>query len=97
MIAADSEGATSVPRTAAIETTIPRVSAAAAGSIDVPVLLAYGAIDLSPDPAAEVATYPAAADITLLRLANSAHCHNLSPDRELLWRRLLGWAREVAG
>jgi hypothetical protein len=61
------------------------------------VLLAYGATDLSPDPLAEVATYPAAPDITLLRLANSAHCHNLSPDRELLWSRLLGWTREVAG
>jgi pimeloyl-ACP methyl ester carboxylesterase len=96
VIAADTEGATSVPRTAAIETTIPRVSAAAAEAVDVPVLLAYGATDLSPDPLAEVATYPAAPDITLLRLANSAHSHNLSPDRELLWRRLLGWAREVA-
>src|SRR6185312_4007512 len=97
VIAADSAGATSVPRRAAIETTIPRVSAAAAEAVDVPVLLAYGATDLSPDPLAEVATYPAAADITLLRLENSAHCHNLSPDRELLWRRLLGWAREGAG
>jgi pimeloyl-ACP methyl ester carboxylesterase len=97
VIAADAEGATSVPRTAAIETTIPRVSAGAAAAIDVPVLLAYGATDLSPDPLAEVATYPAAPDVTLLRLANSAHCHNLSPDRELLWRRLLGWAREMAG
>lgn len=96
VIAADTEGATSVPRTAAIETTIPRVSAAAE-AVDVPVLLAYGATDLSPDPLAEVATYPAAPDITLLRLADSAHCHNISPDRELLWRRLLGWAREVAG
>lgn len=96
VIAADSEGATSVPRTAAIETTIPRVSATAAATVDVPVLLAYGAIDLSPDPAAEVATYPASPDVTLLRLASSAHCHNLSADRELLWRRLLGWAGEVA-
>jgi pimeloyl-ACP methyl ester carboxylesterase len=96
VIAADSAGATSVPRRAAIETTIPRVSAAAAGAVEVPVLLAYGATDLSPDPLAEPATYPAAADITLLRLANSAHCHNLSADREQLWDRLLGWAREVA-
>jgi pimeloyl-ACP methyl ester carboxylesterase len=96
VIAADTEGATVVPRTAAIETTIPRISAAAAASIEVPVLLAYGATDLSPDPLAEVATYPAAPDITLLRLANSAHCHNLSADRGPLWGRLLGWAREVA-
>ncbi len=60
MIAVDTALATSVPRVAAIETTIPRVSAAAAAAIDVPVLLAYGATDLSPDPDAEPATYPAA-------------------------------------
>lgn len=95
VIAADTATATAVPRTAAIETTIPRVSAAAAEAIDVPVLLAYGATDLSPDPLAEVATYPAAPDITLLRLANSAHCHNLSPDRHLLRRRILAWADGV--
>jgi pimeloyl-ACP methyl ester carboxylesterase len=95
VIAADTATATSTPRTAAIETTIPRVSAAAAAAIDVAVLLAYGATDLSPDPLAEVATYPAAPDITLLRLARSAHCHNLSPDRHLLARRLLSWADGV--
>lgn len=95
VVAADTAAATSTPRTAAIETTIPRVSAAAAAATDVPVLLAYGATDLSPDPLAEVATYPAAPDITLLRLARSAHCHNLSPDRDLLARRLLSWAEGV--
>jgi pimeloyl-ACP methyl ester carboxylesterase len=95
VVTADTALATSVPRTAAIETTIPRVSAAAAAGLDVPVLLAYGATDLSPDPLAEVATYPAAPDITLLRLARSAHCHNLSPDRHLLARRLLSWADGV--
>lgn len=95
VIAADAALATSVPRAAAIETTIPRASAAAAGAIDVPVLLAYGATDLSPDPAAEPGTYPAAPAVELLRLENSAHCHNLSADREVLWDRLLEWARET--
>jgi alpha-beta hydrolase superfamily lysophospholipase len=96
VVAADTELATCVPRAAAIETTIPRVSAAAAAAIDVPVLLAYGATDLSPDPAAEPATYPAAPDVQLLLLENSAHCHNVSADRELLWERLLGWAADGA-
>lgn len=93
-IAVDTALATSVPRVAAIETTIPRVSAAAAAAIDVPVLLAYGAVDLSPDPAAEPATYPAAPAVELIALGNSAHCHNLSADREALWARLLDWAGE---
>jgi len=92
LIAADEARATVVPKTAAIETTVPGVTAAAAAALEVPVFLAYGAVDLSPDPLAEVATYPAAPEIALLRLASSAHCHNLSPDRRLLWRRLLAWA-----
>jgi alpha-beta hydrolase superfamily lysophospholipase len=96
VIAADTALATTVPRTAAIETTIPRVSAAAAAAIDVPVLLAYGATDLSPDPDAEPGTYPAAPAVELLRLEGSAHCHNVSTDRELLGGRLLDWARETA-
>jgi pimeloyl-ACP methyl ester carboxylesterase len=96
VVAADTALATCVPRMAAIETTIPRVSAAAAAAIDVPVLLAYGATDLSPDPAAEPATYPAAPTVELLRLESSAHCHNVSADRELLWGRLLAWAAEGA-
>ncbi len=94
VIAADTALATSIPRVAAIETTIPRVSAAAAAAVDVPVLLAYGATDLSPDPAAEPATYPAAPAVELIGLRNSAHCHNLSADRELLWARLFEWAGE---
>jgi pimeloyl-ACP methyl ester carboxylesterase len=96
VVAVDTASATCVPRTAAIETTIPRVSAAAAAAIDVPVLLAYGATDLSPDPAAEPATYPAAPVVELLRLERSAHCHNVSADRELLWARLIAWAGERA-
>jgi alpha-beta hydrolase superfamily lysophospholipase len=95
VVAADTELATCVPRAAAIETTIPRVSAAAAAAIDVPVLLAYGATDLSPDSDAEPATYPAAPEVELVRLERSAHCHNVSADRELLWGRLLDWAGEA--
>jgi len=96
VVAADTALVTCVPRTAAIETTIPRVSAAAGAAIDVPVLLAYGATDLSPDPEREPATYPAAPEVELLLLENSAHCHNVSADRELLWGRLFEWAGEVA-
>ncbi len=95
LIEADEARATVVPKTAAIETTVPRVTAAAAAAVEVPVFLAYGAIDLSPDPPAEVATYPAAPEVTLLRLARSAHSHNLSADRDLLWRRLLWWAESA--
>jgi alpha-beta hydrolase superfamily lysophospholipase len=91
VISIDAALATTIPRSAAIGTTIPRASASAAATIAVPTLIAYGDPDLSPDPAAEVATYPRAPEVTLLRVADSAHCHNLAPGRERFWRRLLHW------
>jgi pimeloyl-ACP methyl ester carboxylesterase len=95
LIEADTALATVTPRVAAIEVITPHVSAAAAAAVTAPVFLAFGAVDLSPDPLGEVATYPAAPDITLIRLERSAHCHNFAPDRQRLWRRLIAWADGV--
>ncbi len=91
VVSTDTALATTVPRCAAIGTTIPRASASAAAAITVPTLIAYGDPDLSPDPAAEVATYPCAPEVTLVHVDDSAHCHNLAPGRERFWHRLLYW------
>jgi hypothetical protein len=97
IVHADAAHATRCPRTALIEICIPRISAAAAAAVRVPVFLAFGAIDTSPDPHAEVQGYKSADDVTLLRLPDSAHCHNLSPDRGILFRALTQWAERLAG
>jgi pimeloyl-ACP methyl ester carboxylesterase len=74
---------------------IPGVVAEHAALIDVPVLLGYGVVDVSPDPHAEAARYRSSPDITTVVLADSAHCHNMASSRVWLWRRLLAWT-EVA-
>jgi alpha-beta hydrolase superfamily lysophospholipase len=74
---------------------IPGVVAEHAALIDVPVLLGYGAVDVSPNPRAEAALYCSSPDITTLMLADSAHCHNMASSRHRLWQRLLAWTEVV--
>jgi pimeloyl-ACP methyl ester carboxylesterase len=76
---------------------IPGVVAEQAARIDVPVLIGYGSVDVSPDPRAEAGLYGSCPDITTVILAGSAHCHNMSSSRHRLWRRLLAWAATVTG
>jgi Alpha/beta hydrolase family len=76
---------------------IPGVVAEHAARIDVPVLIGYGAVDVSPDPRAEGNRYSSCPDITTVILADSAHCHNLASSRHRLWRRLLDWVATVVG
>ncbi|HWS90971.1 MAG TPA: alpha/beta hydrolase [Mycobacterium sp.] len=74
---------------------IPGVVAEHAARIDVPVLVGYGVVDVSPDPRAEANLYRSRPDITTLVLADSAHCHNMASSRQRLWRRLLDWTATV--
>jgi pimeloyl-ACP methyl ester carboxylesterase len=76
---------------------IPGIVAERAAQIEVPVLIGYGAVDVSPDPRAEAGLYRNSPDITTVVLAGSAHCHNMASSRHQLWRRLLAWAAIVAG
>ena len=74
---------------------IPGVVAEHAARIDIPVLIGYGVVDVSPDPRAEGGLYRSSPDITTVVLADSAHCHNMASSRHRLWRRLLDWAATV--
>jgi pimeloyl-ACP methyl ester carboxylesterase len=74
---------------------IPGIVAEHAAQIDVPVLVGYGVVDVSPDPRAEAALYCSSPDITTVVLPDSAHCHNMASSRHRLWRRLLDWAATV--
>jgi alpha-beta hydrolase superfamily lysophospholipase len=76
---------------------IPGIVAEHAARIEVPVLIGYGVVDVSPDPRAESGLYCNSPDITTVVLADSAHCHNMASSRHRLWRRLLDWAATVAG
>lgn len=74
---------------------IPGVVAEHAARIDVPVLVGFGVVDVSPDPRAEAGLYRSSPDLTTVVLPDSAHCHNMASSRQRLWRRVLDWAATV--
>ena len=92
---AEADSATSVVPRVFGTAMIPGVVAEHAAQIDVPVLIGYGAVDVSPEPRAEARLYRNSPDITTLVLAGSAHCHNMASSRQQLWQRLLTWAETV--
>jgi pimeloyl-ACP methyl ester carboxylesterase len=67
-----------------------------AAVIDVPVLLAFGERDVSPDPQAEPAAFPNAPDISLCVVPRMAHMHNFGSTRALLWDRISDWATDLS-
>lgn len=64
-------------------------------AITVPVFLGFGEDDLTQDFIGSAGLYTAANDISLFVLPGSAHCHNQSALRAVLWDRLASWARGV--
>ncbi len=97
VVAADSVTAKSVVPRIFGTAMIPGVVAEHAARIDVPVLIGYGVVDVSPEPRAEASLYCRSPDITTVVLPGSAHCHNMASSRDRLWRRLLTWAGTVVG
>lgn len=64
--------------------------------ITVPVFLGGGDHEPWHQAAELVPAFQSSADITFYTLVDAAHNHNVASTRELLWRRLLGWAAVVA-
>jgi pimeloyl-ACP methyl ester carboxylesterase len=63
--------------------------------IDVPVFVGVGERDISGPPRLVPADLPSCNDITVFVLAGAGHNHNVHPDREVLWDRLVTWMRGV--
>jgi pimeloyl-ACP methyl ester carboxylesterase len=64
--------------------------------ITVPVFLGGGDHEPWHKAVELVPAFESSPDITFYTLVDSAHNHNVAATRELLWRRLLGWAAVVA-
>lgn len=77
------------------EALIPGRTASAAGRIQVPVLLAFGDRDVSPDRYGEPAFYRRSNDVTLLTLTDAGHAHNSAPGRVAFWDRIVNWMESV--
>jgi pimeloyl-ACP methyl ester carboxylesterase len=96
VIAADDAAVSRMPVRAGVETGIPGYVQQDAAAIDVPVFLAFGTVvDLTPGPYTEPANYGASGDVTLYLVEGSAHCHNFSTNRKVLWDRIAGWIPTV--
>lgn len=75
----------------------PGFVAEEAAAIDVPVLMAMGERDTSPNPMAEPSAFVRALDVSVFVVPQMAHMHNFASTRELLWQRFHAWARMVSG
>lgn len=93
LIEADDARASLTPSPLAIDALQPGIVRDAAASIRCPVFLCFGERDISPDPLGEPAHFKNSPDITLMRLQGSAHNHNFSGTRHVLWHRLADWSR----
>jgi hypothetical protein len=95
VIAADDRTVAAWPRQPYVEALMPGNTARYAAAITAPVLVAFGDRDVPARPRDDAGFYTAAADVTVLTLPDSAHCHNFAPSRQLLWNRLGLWAEGV--
>jgi len=73
----------------------PGVVRSEAADIDVPLFLAFGERDVSPNPWAEPASYPRSPDISLYIGKGGAHCLNFAGGRQHFYDRLGRWAEDV--
>jgi alpha-beta hydrolase superfamily lysophospholipase len=97
VIAADDVDTTVLPRQLGVGATSPMGHRETVKPIDVPVFLAFGgALDVSPDPSAEVACFPNSPEVTLFRVPGSAHHHNVATTRHVLWHRLTHWLKDTS-
>jgi pimeloyl-ACP methyl ester carboxylesterase len=86
---------TLIPRMAAVDGTMPGLTQPFASSISAPLFLAFGEVDVSPDPWLEPSAYPSCDDITLVVMPRMGHMHNFAPTRHRLWQRFAGWLMAI--
>jgi pimeloyl-ACP methyl ester carboxylesterase len=67
-----------------------------AAMIDVPVLMAFGERDVSPNPHMESSAFPLSRHVSLYVAPRMAHMHNFASTRHLLWEHVADWAETIA-
>ena len=61
-----------------------------------PILVALGEHDLAGRLDVLPGQLPACPDLTLFLLEEAGHNHNVAPNRQILWKRVMRWANSVA-
>jgi alpha-beta hydrolase superfamily lysophospholipase len=85
-------GSSSLPACAVTMMTEGSVAREAA-TIDVPVLVASGEVDVIPDPWVEPTAYRGSSDVSVVVVPRMAHMHNFARTRTQLWERIAAFAR----
>ena len=91
LIEADEAAGSTTPACLGRDALLPGIVHDASAAVTVTVFIAHGSIDTSPNPHAEVVFFTGSDDVTLLRLPETAHCHNFARLRHRLWDRLESW------
>ena len=88
-------GSRTVPR-CAVAMNSPGYFTPEVSLVDVPVLMAYGERDVSPDMRREPTAFINCNDLSVFIVPRMAHMHNFAHTRELLWQRVADWAEMMA-
>ncbi|MDF8335268.1 alpha/beta hydrolase [Novosphingobium cyanobacteriorum] len=83
-------GSMTVPRYA-VAMMSPAFITPDAGRVEVPVLIACGERDVSPDIRREPTAFINSNDISVFVVPRMAHMHNFAPTRQRLWQRTADW------
>ena len=76
---------------------VPGIGAARSSTnFGVPIFVALGEHDLAGRLDVLPGQLPACRDLTLFRLEGAGHNHNVAPNRQILWKRVMRWANSVA-
>lgn len=67
-----------------------------AARVTVPVLVAGGQRDVTPEIRREASAFINSRDVSIFEVPRMAHMHNFAPTRQLLWQRLADWSRMLA-
>jgi pimeloyl-ACP methyl ester carboxylesterase len=79
-----------------LQSMIPGAITPAFDSIDVPIFLGLGDLDIAGPPHQIPASFPNSRDVTLTVLPETGHCHFIFPSRTELFARIGEWASFVA-
>jgi len=88
-------GSMTIPR-CAVAMNSPGYYTPEVSRIDVPVLMAGGERDVSPEMRREPAAFFNSNDISVFIVPRMAHMHNFASTRRLLWQRVADWAEMQA-
>ena len=92
----DADLHTLVPRNAGIDAMTKGFTLGHAQRIDRPVLLCFGASDVTTHPHGEPRAYSASPDVTLAVFPGTSHLYNFGATRRQVWDRMLRWLGGLA-